>query len=105
MFVCGKADSIVLDQGSSELRLLENVRDEAHRFALAYHRNLRKKQYQPESPLDKIEGIGKVKKKNLLRHFGSIQKIRDASLDELKKVKSISSKDAKNIYNHFHYKS
>jgi excinuclease ABC subunit C len=102
VFVCGKADSIVLDQESSELRLLENVRDEAHRFALAYHRKLRKKQYQPESPLDKITGIGKVKKKNLLKHFENIQKIRNASLNELKKVKSISSKDAKDIYNHFH---
>jgi excinuclease ABC subunit C len=102
VYVCGKADPIVLGQESSELRLLENVRDEAHRFALAYHRKLRKKQYQPESPLDKIEGIGRVKKKNLLKHFGNIQKIRNASLDELKKVKSIGSKDAKDIYNYFH---
>jgi excinuclease ABC subunit C len=102
VYVCGKADPIVLNQESSELRLLVNVRDEAHRFALAYHRKLRKKQYQPESPLDRIGGIGKVKKKNLLKHFGDIQKIRTASLDELKKVKSISPKDAKDIYNHFH---
>jgi excinuclease ABC subunit C len=104
VYVCGKADPIVLDQESSELRLLENVRDEAHRFALAYHRKLRKKQYQPESPLDKITGIGKVKKKNLLKHFGNIQKIRTASLDELKKVKSIGSKDAKDVYDYFHSK-
>ena len=105
VFVCGKADPIVLNQESSELRLLVNIRDEAHRFALAYHRKLRKKQYQPESPLDKITGIGKVKKKNLLRHFGNIQKIRNASPDALKKVKSITTKDAKVIYNHFHYKN
>ncbi|MFQ5963778.1 MAG: excinuclease ABC subunit UvrC [Candidatus Scalinduaceae bacterium] len=104
VFVCGKADPIVLDQESSELRLLVNIRDEAHRFALAYHRKLRKKQYQPESPLDKITGIGKVKKKNLLKHFRNIQKIRNASMDELNKVKNISSKDAKDIYNHFHLK-
>jgi excinuclease ABC subunit C len=102
VFVCGKANPIVLNQESSELRLLENVRDEAHRFALAYHRKLRKKQYQPESPLDKITGVGKLKKKSLLKHFGNIQKIRTASLDELGKVKSIGSKDAKDIYNHFH---
>ena len=105
VYVCGKADSIVLDQESSELRLLENVRDEAHRFAISYHRKLRKKQYQPESPLDKITGIGKEKKKNLLRHFGNIQKIRNASLDELKKVKSIGSKDAKVMHDYFHSKS
>jgi excinuclease ABC subunit C len=102
VFVCGKADPIVLNQESSELKILINIRDEAHRFALAYHRKLRKKQYQPESPLDKITGIGKVKKKNLLRHFGNIQKIRNASLDALKKVKNIGSKDAKGIYGYFH---
>jgi excinuclease ABC subunit C len=105
VFVCGKADPIVLVQESPELKVLINIRDEAHRFALAYHRKLRKKQYQPESPLDKITGIGKVRKKSLLKHFGNIQKIRTASLDELKKVKSIGSKDAKDIYNHFHFKS
>ena len=104
VYVCGKADPIVLGQESSELRLLVNIRDEAHRFAISYHRKLRKKQYQPESPLDKITGIGKVKKKNLLRHFGNIQKIRNASLDALKKVKSIGSKDAKDIYDYFHSK-
>jgi excinuclease ABC subunit C len=104
IFVCGRANPIVLNQESPELRLLVNVRDEAHRFALSYHKKLRRKQYY-ESPLDKITGIGKVKKKKLLRHFGDIQKIRNASLDELKKVESITSKDAKDIYNHFHSKS
>ncbi len=101
--MCGNPDPIVLNQESPELRLLVNIRDEAHRFAISYHRKLRRKQYQPESPLDKITGIGKVKKKSLLRHFGNIQKIRNASPDELKKVKSISSKDAKDIYNYFHH--
>ncbi len=102
MFICGKTDPIALNQESPELRLLVNVRDEAHRFAISYHRKLRRKQYKPESPLDKITGIGKVKKKNLLRHFGNIQKIRNASLDALTKVKSIGSKDAKDIYDYFH---
>ena len=54
-------------------------------------------------PLDKIVGIGKVKKKNLLRHFGDMQKIRDASLDELGKVKSITVKDANTIYDYFNH--
>jgi excinuclease ABC subunit C len=101
VFICGKADPIVLNQESSELKILINIRDEAHRFAISYHKKLRKKQYY-ESPLDKITGIGKVKKKDLLRHFGNIQKIRNASLDELGKVKSIGSKDAKDIYDYFH---
>ncbi|ODS31336.1 MAG: excinuclease ABC subunit C [Candidatus Scalindua rubra] len=104
VFVCDKASPIVLNQESSELRLLVNIRDEAHRFALAYHKKLRKKQYY-ESPLDRISGIGKVKKKDLLKHFGDMQKIRNASLDELENVKSITSKDAKSIYDYFHYKS
>jgi excinuclease ABC subunit C len=101
VFICDNADPIVLDQDSPELRLLVNIRDEAHRFALAYHKKLRKEQYY-KSPLDKIAGIGQVKKKNLLKHFGDIQKIRKASLDELVKVKSITSKDTKIIYNYFH---
>lgn len=102
IFVCGKANPIILNQESSELRLLVNIRDEAHRFAITYHKKLRKKQYY-ESPLDKIVGIGKVKKKNLLRHFGDMQKIRDASLDELGKVKSITVKDANAIYDYFNH--
>ncbi len=99
VFISGKTNPIVLNQDSSELRVLVNIRDEAHRFALAYHKKLRKQQYY-ESPLDKITGIGKVKKKNLLKYFGDMQKIRSASLDELGKVKGITSKDAKVIYNY-----
>ncbi len=101
VFISNDVDPIILDQDSPELRLLVNIRDEAHRFALAYHKKLRKGQYY-KSPLDKIAGIGQVKKKNLLKHFGDIQKIREASLDELVKVKSITSKDTKIIYNYFH---
>jgi excinuclease ABC subunit C len=101
VFVPDNADPIVLDQDSLELRLLVNIRDEAHRFALAYHKKLRREQYY-KSPLDKITGIGHIKKKNLLKHFGDIQKIRKASSGELGKVKSISAKDVKNIYNFFH---
>ena len=100
VFICDRANPIILNQQSPELRLLVNIRDEAHRFALAYHKKLRKKQYY-ESPLDKITGIGKVKKKNLLKHFGDTQKVRDASLNELHKVKSITAKDANEIYNYF----
>jgi excinuclease ABC subunit C len=102
IFVCGKANPIILNQESSELRLLVNIRDEAHRFAITYHKKLRRKQYY-ESPLDKIVGIGKVKKKNLFRYFGDMQKIRDASLDELGKVKSITVKDANIIYDYFNH--
>jgi excinuclease ABC subunit C len=101
IFICDNADAIVLNQDSSELRLLVNIRDEAHRFALAYHKKLRREQYY-KSPLDKITGIGQVKKKNLLKHFVDMQKIRNASLDELGKANSITIKDAQRIHNHFH---
>jgi excinuclease ABC subunit C len=101
IFICDNADAIVLNQDSSELRLLVNIRDEAHRFALAYHKKLRREQYY-KSPLDKITGIGQVKKKNLLKHFVDMQKIRNASLDELGKTNSITIKDAQRIHNHFH---
>ncbi|MCP4268342.1 MAG: excinuclease ABC subunit UvrC [Candidatus Brocadiaceae bacterium] len=97
LFVSDKPNPIVLNQDSSELRLLVNIRDEAHRFALTYHKKLRKQQYY-ESPLDKITGIGQIKKKNLLKYFGNIQNIRDASIDELGKVKGITSKDATAVY-------
>ena len=68
---------------------------------MAYHKKLRKKLYY-ESPLDKITGIGKAKKKNLLKHFGNMEKIRGASLGELEKVKSITAKDAKALYDYSH---
>jgi excinuclease ABC subunit C len=103
VFICDRANPIILNQQSPELRLLVNVRDEAHRFALAYHKKLRKEQYY-KSPLDKIPGIGKVKKKNLLKHFGDTQKVRNASLSGLSKVKSITAKDANTIYDYFHLK-
>ncbi len=101
IFIGNNATPIVLDQDSPELRLLVNIRDEAHRFALAYHKKLRKEQYY-KSPLDKITGIGQVKKRDLFKHFDDMQKIRNASEDELGKVNSITARDAKNIYDHFH---
>ncbi|MDR4506478.1 MAG: excinuclease ABC subunit UvrC [Candidatus Scalindua sp.] len=101
VFVRGMGEPIILDQESSELRLLQNARDEAHRFALAYHTKLRRKHYYV-SPLDKISGIGTIKKKNLLKTLGNVQGVRNASIDQLKKVKSITPKDAEAVYGYFH---
>lgn len=101
VYVCNNADPVILREDSSGLRLLVNIRDEAHRFALTYHKKLRKGQYY-ESPLDRIAGIGKVKKRNLLKHFGDMQKIREASLADLGRVKSITAEDTHNIYHYFH---
>ena len=78
------------------LKLLQRIRDEAHRFALAYHRKLRGKNIS-ESLLDRIQGIGVRKKQALLKYFGSIDELRKKDVSEIKKVPGITGKDAKNI--------
>jgi len=82
IFLPGQSDPIILDRRSAALRLLQAVRDEAHRFAIGYHRKLRAKRLQ-ESLLDDIPGIGAKRKQMILRHFGSIRKLRNASAEEI----------------------
>ncbi len=82
IFLPGQSEAIVLDRHSAALRLLQAVRDEAHRFAIAYHRKLRTRRLQ-ESLLDDIPGIGAKRKQMILRHFGSIRKLRQANADEI----------------------
>lgn len=77
--------SITLPENSESKFLLQRIRDEAHRFAITYHRNLRSKEMK-KSGLDKIEGIGPVTKKKLINCFGSVQKIKEADLIELERV-------------------
>ncbi len=84
IFLPGHSDAIVLDRHSTALRLLQAVRDEAHRFAISYHRKLRAQRLQ-ESLLDDIPGIGAKRKQMILRHFGSIRKLRQADADEIMK--------------------
>ena len=76
-------------QGSPAFRLLCRIRDEAHRFAVTYHRKVRSRRYR-ESALDGIPGIGEVRKRNLLRVFGSVEKIRSATVDEIARVEGFS---------------
>ena len=83
------------------MKLVTRIQDEAHRFAIEYHRKLRSKQ-QIQSILDEIPGIGPVRRKNLLQHFGSVNKIKKASLDELKSVTSMNEKSAESVYQFFH---
>jgi excinuclease ABC subunit C len=92
---------IFLPEDSSELLLLERVRDEAHRFAITYHKRLRERQFY-RSPLDEIPGIGPARKALLMKCFGSIQGIREASLEDLKEVAGLPEKQAETIYNYFH---
>jgi excinuclease ABC subunit C len=87
---------------SPSLQYLQRIRDEAHRFAIAYHKKLRGRQGL-QTILDEIPGIGAVKKNALLREFGSLQKIREASLERLGQVKPLNQKDAQMAYEFFHH--
>ncbi len=87
-----------LSRSHNALKLLQRIRDEAHRFAITFHRNLRNK---ITSILEEIDGIGPTKRKNLIKEFKSIENIKNSSIEELMKVKGISQKDAVNIYKYF----
>ena len=80
---------------------MQRLRDEAHRFAISAHRAKRKKGMS-RSTLDQIVGIGSVRKRALLNHFGSAKAIESASLDEIQSVDGVEEKVAKKIYNFFH---
>jgi excinuclease ABC subunit C len=96
IFVPQKAKPIVLPRSSPGLQLLQRLRDEAHRFALGYHRRVRQKQTFA-SALDSIPGIGPRRRRALLRQFGSVKAIREAPLEELAAAKGITPKLAKKI--------
>jgi excinuclease ABC subunit C len=81
--------------------LLERVRDEAHRFAIAYHKQVRRKA-QFASALDAVPGIGPTRKKALLKHFGSLARIHAASLDELKTAPKMTAAAAEALYAALH---
>ena len=82
VFVPGESDPIVLPRGSEALYLMQRVRDEAHRFAITFHRQVRGRK-QTASALDSIRGIGPQRKRALLRKFGSVKSMREASLEEI----------------------
>ncbi len=92
---------IPIKHTSEGFKLITRVQDEAHRFAIEYHRSLRGKA-QIKSVLDDIEGIGPSRRKALMKHFLDIEKIREASVDELMIVDGITENIAANIYNFFH---
>lgn len=89
VFLPGKSEAIQLKKTSPILFLMQNIRDEAHRFVLTFHRKRRSKQ-MIRSALDDIPGIGYVKRKALLKHFGSLSKVEVATADELRQVKGIT---------------
>jgi len=89
VFLPGRDGPIVLPASSQALFMLQRIRDEAHRFAITYHRKTRQKS-AVASILDDVPGIGPKKKKALMRHFGSVAKMRDASVEELSQVEGMN---------------
>lgn len=96
VFLPGQRNPVTLRQNSNALFLLQRVRDEAHRFAITYHKGLRTRQTL-YSALDRIPGIGRARRKALLRAFGSVKRIEEATVEDLLKVPSINEKIAQEI--------
>ncbi|GLI19704.1 UvrABC system protein C [Tepidanaerobacter syntrophicus] len=101
IFVEGKEEPIVLPEDSEALYLVQRVRDEAHRFAITFHRSLRSKR-NLKSALDDIPGIGKARRLALFKTFGSLEGIRQASVEELAGAPGMNKKAAQAVYDHFH---
>ena len=101
IYIPNSSFPIIIPQDNEALHLLQQVRDESHRFAVTYHRKLRSKKIE-ESPLDDIPGIGKKRKIELLKHFNDLNGIKNATADELCEVDGMNKKVAKNVYNYFH---
>ena len=100
-FLPGRKNPVVLRQGSPALFMLERLRDEAHRFAITHHRKLRR-QSTLHSALEDIPGVGAQRRKALLRHFGSLKKIKQASQKQLQEMPGLPKNLAERIFAAFH---
>jgi excinuclease ABC subunit C len=89
----GQADPVILPRSSEGLYLLQRIRDEAHRFAITHHRSRRSKT-MVESLLDDVPGLGEVRRKTLLKHFGSLKKLREATVEEIATVPGVGPQTA-----------
>jgi excinuclease ABC subunit C len=94
-------EEIPIEKDSEGFKLITRIQDEAHRFAIEYHRSLRRSE-SVHSVLDDIKGVGPARRKALMRHFKSIEEIRQAGLEELEQVPEISAGQAEEIYRFFH---
>ena len=103
IYVPGRQDSLILPRSSSALRLLTAIRDEAHRFAINFHRSRRSKRTLI-SELEEIPGIGEQTKFLLLKELGSVEEIKNASLEKLASIKGIGPHTAARIQEHFRFK-
>ncbi|MCZ9352281.1 excinuclease ABC subunit UvrC [Streptomyces mutabilis] len=96
VWVPGEDDPVVLPRTSEGLYLLQRVRDEAHRFAITYQRTKRAKRFR-SSPLDDVPGLGETRKQALIKHFGSVNKLRSATIDQICEVPGIGRKTAETV--------
>jgi excinuclease ABC subunit C len=101
VFKPGMRDSVLLPRNNQGLFLLQRLRDEAHRFGLTYHRDLRGKR-QRRSALDEIPGIGETRRKGLLRHFGSLDKMKQATVEDLAKAPGMNRPAAQKLFTALH---
>ncbi len=101
IFLPGRKNPVILRRGSAALFLLERLRDEAHRFAITHHRKVRGKA-QLQSSLAEIPGVGPKRQRALLKQFGSLKKIKAASLTDLQAMPGMPTRTAEEIYRYFH---
>lgn len=94
-------EEIPIDRNSEGFKLITRIQDEAHRFAIEFHRKLRSKE-QVHSVLDDIPGVGPARRKDLMKHFASLDEIRKADVEDLKKLPSMNEKSAQEVYKFFH---
>lgn len=94
-------EELPIDRNSEGFKLITRIQDEAHRFAIEYHRSLRSKE-QVHSVLDDIEGIGPARRKSLMRTFKSLEAVREATIEELAKAPSMNEASARKVYEFFH---
>ena len=96
----GESEPVILPRDSQALFLIQRIRDEAHRFAITYHRRLRGKRNMV-SVLDHIEGIGPKRRQLLYEHYGDLEKIKEASVEEMAGLDGMNLPAAEAVYNFF----
>jgi excinuclease ABC subunit C len=101
VFVPGRSDAVVLPRHNPGLQLLQRIRDEAHRFAIGFHRQ-RRESRGFASLFDELEGVGPARRRALLQHFGSVERLLSASLEELEGVPGVPAATGRRIYSQLH---
>jgi len=101
VFVPGRSEPILLPRESPALQLLQRIRDEAHRFAITFHRQ-RRDVAARASMFDQLDGVGPARRRALLQHFGSAERVVEATQEELEGVPGVPAKTARRIYAQLH---